>query len=262
MTSSTKPGSIVIVGTGMTLGAHMTPRSRSYLENADIIFGSNPPLVEKWLSEINPNYHTLQGLYAEGKHRAETYRQMVDTMLDAVREGNNVVGAFYGHPGVFAWAPHRVIKEARAEGYHGHMEPGISAEDCLYADLGIDPGRYGSQHFETSQLMIYQRQIDPTAYLILWQVGIAGDTTIKRFSTGPAYRQVLVDLLMEHYPADHQVALYECPFTALDDMRIEWLALKDLPQADVSLITTMVVPPCKKMVKNQRILDKLSLLEQ
>ncbi|WP_438864537.1 SAM-dependent methyltransferase [Neptunicella sp.] len=254
-------GSIVVVSTGMTLGAHLTPRCRSYLEHADIIFGSNPALVEQWISEINPNYHSLQGLYAEGKHRQITYREMVDTMLAAVREGKKVVGAFYGHAGVFAWAPHRVIKEASAEGYSAHMEAGVSAEDCLYADLNIDPGRVGCQHFETSQLMMYQRRIDPSAYLILWQVGLAGDTTIKRFSTGEAYRQILVDILSEYYPPDHQVALYECPFTALDDVRIDWLALKDLPRADISPITTLVVPPSEKMVKNQQILDRLAELD-
>ncbi|MBC3767829.1 SAM-dependent methyltransferase [Neptunicella marina] len=258
---SSKKGSIVVVSTGMTLGAHMTPRCRSYIEHADIVIGSNPPLVEQWLESINPNYQSLQGLYAKGKHRADTYREMVDTMMAAVREGKNVVGAFYGHAGVFAWAPHRVVKEARKEGYEAHMEAGVSAEDCLYADMGIDPGRVGSQHFETTQLMKYQRQIDPTAYLILWQVGLAGDTTVKRFSTGEAYRQVLVDLLSEHYPLEHQVAIYECPFTALDDMRIEWMALKNLPSAHVSLISTLVVPPSQKMVKNQTVLDKLAELD-
>ena len=65
------------------------------------------------------------------------------------------------------------------------MEPGISAEDCLYADLGIDPGSVGCQHYEASQFMFYRRRIDPSAYLVLWQVGIAGDRSLRRFATGP-----------------------------------------------------------------------------
>ena len=28
------------------------------------------------------------------------------------------------------------------------LEPGISATDCLYAELSSDPGRFGCQHFE------------------------------------------------------------------------------------------------------------------
>ena len=122
-------------------------------------------------------------------------------MLAEVRAGKRVCGAFYGHPGVFAGVPHEAIEQARREGYDAHMEPGVSAEDCLYADLGIDPGRYGCQHFEASQLMLYRRRIDPSAYLVLWQVGVAGDRSLMRFATGAEYRQVLVDVLTRDYDA-------------------------------------------------------------
>jgi hypothetical protein len=100
-----------------------------------------------------------------------------------------VCGVFYGHPGVFSQAPHRAIEQARREGFQAHMEPGISAEDCLYADLGIDPGNVGCQHYEASQFMFYRRVVDPSAYLILWQIGIAGDRSVSRTVTGPAYRR-------------------------------------------------------------------------
>ena len=65
------------------------------------------------------------------------------------------------------------------------------------SDLGIDPGKTGCQHYEASQLMFYQRRIDPSAVLVLWQAGIAGDRSFRRFSTEPAYRQLLVDLLAD-----------------------------------------------------------------
>ena len=91
---------------------------------------------------------SLQPLYGERKSRMKTYREMVHAMLTEVRAGKNVCVAFYGHPGVFAWAPHEAIRIARKEGYFAHMEPGISSEDCLYADLGIDPATFGCQHYE------------------------------------------------------------------------------------------------------------------
>ncbi len=256
-----KTGSIVCVGTGMTLGAHITPICRSHIEQADVVFTSAHPMMEKWIQDMNSDVRTLQRLYEEGKDRRITYREMVDVMMSEVRNGKKVVGAFYGHPGVFAWSPHKVIKQAIDEGYTAHMEAGVSAEDCLYADLGIDPGKVGSQNFEASQFMFYQRNIDPSAYLILWQVAIAGDKSIKRFSTGKAYRQVLIELLNEHYPLDHKVALYECPTIALDAPRIDWIPLKDFADADISLITTMVLPPSKEMLKNQQILDRLAALD-
>jgi precorrin-2 methylase len=63
--------------------------------------------------------------------------------MTAVREGLNVCAAFYGHPGVFVYASHQSIRLARAEGFEAQMLPGISAEDCVFADLGIDPENMG-----------------------------------------------------------------------------------------------------------------------
>ena len=256
-------GSIVCVGLGMTLGSHIAPLSRSYIEQADVVFtGVSNHIVELWVKEMNKDVRSLQEYYAEGKDRRVTYREMVAAMMDEVRAGKKVVGAFYGHPGVFAWAPHKVIEEARAEGYAAHMEPGISAEDCLYADLGVDPGKVGSQHYEASQFMFYKRQLDPSAYLILWQVGLAGDQSTARFYTPAAYRKLLTELLYQYYPEDHQVALYECPTLPIDKARIEWIALKDFAEAEVSQHTTMLVPPSKQMEKDQAMLERLRALDE
>lgn len=256
-----KSGSIVCVGTGMTVGAHMAPIARSHIENADVVFFAGHPLMEMWVKELNSNLYSLQVFYAEGKDRRITYKEMVNAMMTEVRAGKKVVGAFYGHPGVFAMPPHKVIETAKIEGYAAHMVPGISAEDCLYADLGVDPGIVGSQHFEASQFMFYQRNIDPSAYLILWQVGVAGDKSASRLSTGKTYRNILVELLSEHYPSEHQVALYECPTSPTEKPRIDWITLKGFEEADISLITTMLIPPSKKLLRNQRILDKLVELD-
>ncbi|HEV8692573.1 MAG TPA: SAM-dependent methyltransferase, partial [Lysobacter sp.] len=205
-----KPGSLVCVGLGMTLGAHISPRSRSHIEQADVVFGLvSDPLVELWLHDMHPNVRSLQPYYGEGKSRHDTYREMVAAMLEEVRAGQRVCGAFYGHPGVFARVPHQAIEQARSGGFAAHMEPGISAEDCLYADLGIDPGRFGCQHYEASQFMFYRRRIDPSAYLVLWQIGLAGDRSLRRFATEPEYRRLLIELLVEDYPLDHEVIIYE-----------------------------------------------------
>lgn len=262
MDDTKKAGSITCVGTGMTLGAHLSPICKSHIEQADVVFTSAHPVIELWLKKINADVRSLQGLYEEGKDRRTTYREMVDTMLNEIRKGKKVVGAFYGHPGVFAWSPHKVIEEARAEGFAAQMLPGISAEDCLYAHLGIDPGKVGSQNFEASQFMFYRRNIDPSAYLILWQVAIAGDKSIKRLYTPSAYRLLLVELLAEHYPLDHEVILYECPTLAIDSPRMEYLKLRELASAKVTLITTLVIPPSIKMQKNQKILDRLIELDK
>jgi hypothetical protein len=190
-----------------------------------------------------------------------TYREWVDVMMAEVRAGKKVCGVFYGHPGVFAWSPHKIIEVARAEGFQAHMEPGISAEDCLYADLGIDPGRFGCQHFEASQLLFYKRRIDASGYLMLWQVGLVGDLSLKKFSTGPAYRQVLVDLLSEDYPLSHGVIVYRAATLPIERPRIRHLLLGDLPQVELTAEETVVLPPAEPLKQNAAIRKRLAALD-
>ena len=64
---------------------------------------------------------------------------MAEAILEPVRAGKRVCAAFYGHPGVFVLPSHDAISRARAEGFEATMLPGVSAEDCLVADLGVDP---------------------------------------------------------------------------------------------------------------------------
>lgn len=256
------PGRLACVGLGMMLGAHLSPRSRGHIEQADVVFAAvSDPLVELWLQPMNADVRSLQPLYAEGKSRADTYREMVEAMLAEVRAGKSVCGAFYGHPGVFAQAPHRAIAQARAEGYDAHMEPGISAEDCLYADLGFDPGTYGCQHYEASQLMFYRRRLDPSAYLVVWQAGIAGDRSLRRFATGAAHRQLLVERLAQDYPLDHPCTLYEAATLPINTPRRDVVPLRDLAGAALELHTTVVLPPAVPMQPNPDMLARVAELE-
>lgn len=254
-------GSLICVGTGMTLGAHITPVSRNYIEQADVVFVLTADgLTEQWIMQMNQNVRSLQPYYQEGKSRKISYREMISAMLHEVKDGKKVVGAFYGHPGVFALVPHTAIRLAKSAGYYAHMEPGISAEDCLFADLAIDPGTYGCQHYEASQFMFYQRQIDPSAYLILWQIGLAGEQTLAKFSTGSHQLQVLVRLLTETYPYEHQVILYEAKSLAIQQFRHERITLGSLPAATLTQKTTLVIPPAHDMQINQRVLQELEKL--
>jgi len=262
LNSQLSNGSLVCVGIGITLGAHISPVARSHIQNADVVFtGVSDGVVELWLQEMHTDVRSLQSLYGEGVPRMDTYRQMVETLLAEVRLGKRVCGVFYGHPGVFAWAPHKAIAQARQEGYPAHMEPGISSEDCLYADVGIDPGSVGCQHYEASQFMVYRRRIDPSAWLVLWQIGLAGDRSSRRFGTGPAYLQLLVEVLARDYPLDHQVILYQAATLPIQTPRIERLALSDLPGASTGMGDTLAIPPARPMQPDPVIRARLAALD-
>jgi len=255
-------GSLACVGLGMLLGGHLSPRARSHIETADCVFAAvSDPLVELWLQDLRPDLRSLQPLYDSAKPRQQTYREMVEVMLVEVRAGRRVCGVFYGHPGVFAQAPHEAVAQARKEGFAAVMEPGISAADCLYADLGVDPGRVGCQHFEASQFLFYRRRVDPGAYLVLWQVGLVGDRSYRRRTTTPAHRQLLVERLREDYPEDHCVIVYEAATLPISVMRAENVALIHLPQIPLSMHSTLVVPPAAALQPDAAMLARIAALE-
>lgn len=95
-------------------------------------------------------------------------------MLREVRNGLDVVGAFYGHPGVFVNPSHRALAIAKSEGYRAKMLPGVSAEDCLFADLCIDPANPGCLTYEASDFLLREKPLNIYCHLVLWQVGCIG----------------------------------------------------------------------------------------
>ncbi|MEN4905035.1 SAM-dependent methyltransferase [Luteimonas sp. TWI662] len=244
-------GRLACVGVGMMLGAHLGPRARRHIETAEVVFVAvSDPLVELWVRSMNADVRSLQPFYREGRSRHRSYAGMIAAMLAEVRAGRDVCGAFYGHPGVFAQVPHQAIAAARAEGFQAVMEPGISAEDCLYADLGIDPGDVGCQHYEASQFLFYRRIVDPAAWLVLWQVGVAGVRDTGRFHSTGAERAALVARLARDYPPGHVVTLYEAATLPTVRPRLERLPFEALAQARLHQHTTLVVPPGKALERD------------
>lgn len=262
ISTEARRGSIACVGMGITLGSHLTPLSRNHIETADVVFAAlSDHVVQLWLERLNPDVRSLQPYYRPGKSRMRTYREWVDVMMTEVRAGKDVCAVFYGHPGIFAWSPHKVIEVARAEGYKAHMEAGISAEDCLYADLGIDPGRVGCQHLEASQLLFFERNLDTTSNVILWQLGVVGDRSLGRFRTPDAYRELLVERLCQDYSADHEVIVYRAPTLPVVGAHVQRMALRDFPAAEFTGQETLVLPPAQALKPNAVMRARLDALD-
>lgn len=240
------PGGLVVVGSGIDFGRHISERCLSEIREADVVLCLVDPFSLGMIRDFRPDAIHLGVHYADGKDRRDTYREMDAAIMEQVREGKRVCAVFYGHPGVFADVPHAVVRKARAEGFHARMEPGISAEACLYADLGIDPGRHGVQSMEATQFMVYQRAPDTAGLVLLWQVALAGDLACTRFHAEPAGLQDLVERLRHWYPADHEVILYEAARLPIETPRAERLLLRDLPGARYQEYTTLVIPPLRE----------------
>jgi uncharacterized protein YabN with tetrapyrrole methylase and pyrophosphatase domain len=251
------PGSLTIVGTGIRCGVQLTPEARAALLRADRVLqlGADP-LMRQWLSTLRPDAISLRSFYAAGKERSQTYEEMVTAILAPVHEGYDVCAAFYGHAGVFVSPSHEAIRRAREAGYEATMLAAISAEDCLFADLGIDPGRNGCQSYEATNFLLTNRPVDAAAVLILWQVGVLGRWGYGR-RTDPRRLELLVDRLRRDYPADHEVVLYEASPYPVGDAIVVPTPLRRLAEAALTTATTLVVPPRERARTDPRVRARL-----
>lgn len=236
-------GQLVVVGSGIQLGRHISQRCESEIRLADVVMCLVDPFALTVIRELRPDVIQLGEHYADGKDRRLTYAEIDAAIMAQVRAGKRVCAVFYGHPGVFADVPHRVVRRAREEGFDARMEPGISAEACLYADLGVDPGRRGVQSLEATAFLCQERQLDTAGLVLLWQVALTGDLTCTRREADSAQLQRLVDKLRRWYPADHEVILYEAAQLPVQAPRIDRLRLCDLPDARYQEFTTLVILP-------------------
>ena len=253
-------GSLVVVGTGINTLAQCSIETKAYIEEADRVFVHIPdPLGLLWVRELNPNLEDLQPCYHQAGDRARAYELMVQRITSPVRDGEQVVAVFYGHPGVFVYPSHEAIRRLRAEGYAAEMRPGISAEDCLFADLGVDPATAGCAQYEATAFLFYERSIDINAGLILWQIGVLGDVSLTMLQPREQAMHVLCARLQQQYPSNHPVVIYEAPALPLATPRMDWLTLESLPQARVTPVSTLYLPPLAQPKKDVGSLSRLGI---
>ncbi len=235
---------LTIVGTGIRIG-QLTIEAQAVIKAADVVYAIVPNQVMMGvLLGLNSNTQSLSGYYQYGKERRTTYAEMVDTTIDAVRSGKSVCMVFYGHPNLFVRPSRDAANMARREGFRVVVLPGISAEDCLFADIEIDPSETGWQSYEATQFIESMPAINPRAFLILWQTGLIGDLQCL-----PAYPMAgfekLKDLLGATYSSEHEFLIYEAseyPFVA---PKTELATLRELKRTDFSDKSTLVAFPAK-----------------
>lgn len=221
MNAQTPKGVLAVVGTGIQAGRQLTKEALARLQSADVImYCVSEPLTRDWLLDMRPDAEDLSRFYADGKDRRITYEEMVEAMLAPVRRGKTVVVAFYGHPGVFVSPSHQAVERARMEGHRAVMQPGISAEACLYADLGIDPAEHGCLSFEASEWLVFGHKLDPSCAVILWQVDCVGDASYQSAGYVGEHAPLLVESLLRYYDADHVGYLYHAPMLPIGRPKI------------------------------------------
>jgi tetrapyrrole (corrin/porphyrin) methylase-like protein len=241
--STPQAGSLVVIGTGIKTVGQLTTEALAWMHEADaLLYVVGDPIAEAAMQRINPDAVSMAGYYEEGQSRLNAYNAMVEHILSSVRSGKKTVAAFYGHPGVFAYPSHESIRRARAEGFSAFMLPAVSSEDCLFADLGVDPAVGGCQSYEATDFLLNDILIDPSSQLVLWQIGTLGDWTYKTQQYDTQAMPLLRRKLLRTYPASHVAIMYEAPMFPTSKPMIQQVPLQWLADFPVTAAMTLYIP--------------------
>jgi uncharacterized protein YabN with tetrapyrrole methylase and pyrophosphatase domain len=258
---SSAGGSVTVVGTGYHVAGQITPEAKALNELADQVFYLvSDPVTAEYIRGLNPQTTSLHDSYWDGRDGNEAGEEMVERVLDSVRQGKRVCMALYGHPAIFVEPSHEVVRRARSEGFDARMLPGISIADCLFADLGVDPGLRGCALYEATDFVLRRRAVNTAAPLILLQPGAVGTTHYhSRMEGDRTGLRVLVERLEEIYPPAHPVTLYEVARIPTLDTRIETVPLGDLEGARLTVYTTLFVPHLREPGRSTEMIERLGL---
>jgi uncharacterized protein YabN with tetrapyrrole methylase and pyrophosphatase domain len=252
-------GSLIVVGTGIHFVGDLTLAAKAWIEQADkVLFAVADPATVNWLQTLNASAEALP-YNTHYQRRRKTYQEIVERILAEVRQGQKVCAVFYGHPGVFADPAHEAIRQARHEGFSAQMLPRISAEACLFADLGLDPGRNGCQSFEATDFLIRRRKFDPCSALILWQIAMIGNLGFYQARNHETGLSVMAEVLALSYGCDYEVIIYEAAVYPVCEPITHSLPLARLPQAQITEVSTLYVPPKAPPAVDREMITRLGM---
>jgi hypothetical protein len=237
-------GSLIVVNMGIMAISHVTIEGQRWIELSDkVLYVGVDPVVERWIGTRGATPVSLNGLGDPNKSALQIGNELVEQTLDYVRAGLSVCAAFHGHSTAFRYAAHESIRRCRAEGYRAAMLPGVSPEDCLIADLGLDLTHGGCQIFDCCDFLERRRQPDTSAGLILSLPSLVGDTNNDTNSDPISCDPALVAVLRAAYGPDHEVILHGPAQYAVCDPIIRRCRVAQLAGADITAVSSLYVPP-------------------
>ncbi|MCG8418533.1 MAG: SAM-dependent methyltransferase [Proteobacteria bacterium] len=238
-------GQLTLVGTGLDIEKHLTLGAKHAIESSEVVlYAINNARAEAYVKRLNSAARMIEYDRSQ-QFRRSVYEAMVETILAPVREGKKVCAVFYGHPNIFVYATNQAQRTARKEGHAVESLPGISAQDCLFADLGFDPATFGVRSHECTDFLLRPRNSDPHTGLILWQIGVIGTLGFHAAESRARGLSMLKDVLLDQYPEDHKVYFYVAATRPDNKPDIQRIAVGALERARITEVTTLYVPPIK-----------------
>lgn len=252
--------SLVIVGSGIKFMSHLTMEAKAYIEQSSkVLYLINEPAMKKWIQKVNKNSESLDDIYKEATLRIHSYQAITSYILKTLHNEKHVCVVIYGHPTFFAKPALDAVLQARQEGYFAKVLPGISSEACLFADLLIDPGTHGCLSLEATDILIKQRNIDPSCHLIIWQPSVIGSLNHSDSHDNTIGIQLLFNHLKKYYAETHPVISYTAGQYPGVEPKIEHSTLSNLLKIKLLRTSSLYIPPNNYSAFNTAMLEALNI---
>lgn len=253
---------IHLVGLGISSVFQITAQAIQALRQSEEVFYLDTGVAtDEYLRQFCPRVTSLYAAhYAEGRGRLNAYNHMAAMVIDAALDHPPVTFAVHGHPLIAASAPSTVLKLAGVLDLAVDCQPGISAIDTVFADLGVDPVSSGCQMYEATDLLLRRRPLQPDVPALLWQIGSLESTLHTQRRSLPERFHRFVTYLLGYYAPTHRVtAIYSSPHPLMDSTTIE-CELSHLPDYSEELHAgfTLYVPATHhRAVRDLDLWDRL-----
>lgn len=235
-----------LVGSGIKTLSHLTTEAKAYITEASkVLYLVNEPVMQEWLGENSKDSESLDSIYFSYPKRLDAYHAIAKKVVDEIKQHEFVCLVLYGHPTIFAAIGLDALKLAEKENINiDHVTiPGISAMDCLFADLSIDPGDSGCFSIDVNDLLLFNKTIEPCAHLILWQIGMIGNCGKPSYEVSTEKLIFLKQHLLKYYPSEHPITLYEASLYPAMPPKIKASSLKQLETLDFTPISSLYIAP-------------------
>ena len=154
---------IYIVGLGVLNVDQITRQAERVMRRCkEVLYVDTGIATGAYLERLCPRVTSLyETSYQESGQRLNAYFLMAARVVDAALDHPPVAFAMHGHPIVGAYAPFLIQDMGSLLSLEVEVQPGISAMDCLCAELKIDPTVAGMQMYEATDLLLRRRPLQP-----------------------------------------------------------------------------------------------------
>ncbi|HHT9922950.1 TPA: SAM-dependent methyltransferase [Legionella pneumophila] len=243
---------LTIAGTGIKFLAHLTTEVMGAIRSSScVLYLLNEPAIKHWVSINSKISFSLDDIYYSCIDRMESYEKIVGFINDNLDKYDDLVLLIYGHPIVFSTISAKLINQYSENELQLSVLPGISALDCLFADLGIDPGEVGFQSYDSTIFINNDIEYSAKVPLVLWQIAAVNESRIIKDKVDKSLQKKglrnLKNRLLKKYPPNHQIIIYVATLYAGISSEIIKFNLNSLDNTLIPRLGTLYIPPITQL---------------